>query len=34
VDSYYKQQEISSEEREKSLNNMIKLALESALTTL
>ena len=34
VDSYYKQQEISSEEREKSLNNMINLALESALTTL
>ena len=29
VDSYYKQQESTSEEREKSLNNMIKLALES-----
>ena len=34
VDSYYKQQEISSEEREKSLNSMIKLGLESALLTL
>ena len=34
VDSYYKQQEISSEEREKSLNSMIKLGLESALFTL
>ena len=31
VDSHYKKQEISSEEREKSLNNMITLALESAL---
>ena len=30
VDSHYKKQEISSEEREKSLNNMIILALESA----
>lgn len=30
VDSHYKKQEISSEEREKSLNNMINLALESA----
>lgn len=29
VDSYYKQQESTSEQREKSLNNMIKLALES-----
>lgn len=29
VDSYYKQQESTSEEREKSLNDMIKLALES-----
>lgn len=31
VDSHYKKQEISSEEREKSLNNMIVLALEAAL---
>ena len=31
VDSHYKKQEVSSEEREKSLNNMITLALESAL---
>ena len=31
VDSHYKKQEISSEEREKSLNDMIKLALESAI---
>ena len=31
VDSHYKKQEISSEEREKSLNNMINLALESAI---
>lgn len=31
VDSHCKKQEISSEEREKSLNNMIKLALESSL---
>lgn len=31
VDAYYKQQESTSEEREKSLNDMIKLALESAL---
>ena len=31
VDSHYKKQEISSEEREKSLNNMITLALESAI---
>ena len=31
VDSHYKKQEISSEEREKSLNNMIILALESAI---
>lgn len=31
VDSHYKKQEISSEEREKSLNNMIILALETAL---
>ena len=30
VDSHYKKQEISAEEREKSLNNMIKIALESA----
>ena len=30
VDSICKKQEISSEDREKSLNNMIKLALESA----
>lgn len=29
VDSYYKNQESTSEEREKSLNNMITLALES-----
>ena len=29
VDSHYKNQEISSDEREKSLNNMIKLALET-----
>ena len=31
VDSHYKKQEITSEEREKSLNNMITLALESAI---
>ena len=31
VDSHYKKQVISAEEREKSLNNMIKLALESCL---
>lgn len=31
VDSHYKKQEISSEEREKSLNNMITLALESTI---
>lgn len=31
VDSHYKKQEISSEDREKSLNDMILLALESAL---
>lgn len=31
VDSHYKKQEISFEEREKSLNNMITLALESAI---
>ena len=31
VDSHYKKQEISSEEREKSLNNMVTLALESAI---
>ncbi len=31
VDSHYKKQEISSEEREKSLNDMITLALESSL---
>ncbi|MCR5146372.1 MAG: purine-nucleoside phosphorylase [Clostridia bacterium] len=31
VDSHYKKQEISADEREKSLNNMITLALESAL---
>lgn len=31
VDSHYKNQEISSEEREKSLNDMIILALESAI---
>lgn len=31
VDSHYKKQEISSEERENSLNNMITLALESAI---
>lgn len=31
VDSYYTKQESTSEEREKSLNNMIVLALESAL---
>src|SRR5574344_1586734 len=30
VDSHYKHQEISAEERQNSLNNMIKLALESA----
>ena len=29
VDSYYKKQESTSEERERSLNDMIKLALES-----
>ena len=32
VDSHYKKQEISSEEREKSLNDMILLALESAIS--
>lgn len=31
VDSHYKKQEISAEEREKSLSNMIKLALDSAM---
>lgn len=31
VDSYYKNQSSTSEEREKSLNNMITLALESAI---
>ena len=31
VDSYYKKQEISADERERSLNDMISLALESAL---
>lgn len=31
VDSHYKKQEISAIEREKSLNNMIKIALESAI---
>lgn len=31
VDSHYKKQEISSEAREKSLNDMIRLALESSL---
>ena len=31
VDSHYKKQEISSDEREKSLNDMINLALESCL---
>lgn len=31
VDSYYTKQESTSEEREKSLNNMIILALESAI---
>ena len=31
VDSHYKNLEISSEEREKSLNDMIKLALESSI---
>ena len=31
VDSYYQKQEISSDQREKSLNDMIKLALESAI---
>ena len=31
VDSHYKNLEISSEERENSLNNMIKLSLESAI---
>ena len=29
VDSHYKNQESTSEERERSLNNMIKIALES-----
>ena len=29
VDSYYKNQESTSEQREKSLNDMIKLALET-----
>lgn len=32
VDSHYKNQEISADEREKSLNDMITLALESAIT--
>lgn len=32
VDSHYKKQEISAEDREKSLNDMIILALESALS--
>ena len=31
VDAYYKNQESTSEEREKSLNDMIRLALESAI---
>lgn len=31
VDSHYKKQEISAEEREKSLNDMITLSLESAI---
>lgn len=31
VDSHYKKQEISFDEREKSLNDMIKLSLESAI---
>ena len=31
VDSHYKHQEISAEERQTSLNSMIKLALESAI---
>ena len=31
VDSHYKNLEISSDEREKSLNDMIKLALESTI---
>ena len=31
VDSHYKKQEISAIEREKSLNNMIKIALETAI---
>ena len=31
VDSHYKKQENTSEEREKSLNDMILLALESSL---
>lgn len=31
VDSHYKHQEISAEERQNSLNNMIKLALESSI---
>ena len=31
VDSHYKKQEISAEDREKSLNDMIELALESAI---
>ena len=30
VDSHYKHQEISADERQTSLNSMIKLALESA----
>lgn len=34
VDSHYKNQAITAEEREKSLNNMIVLALESALKTI
>mgnify|MGYP002524457650 FL=1 len=34
VDSHYKNQAITAEEREKSLNNMILLALDSALKTI
>lgn len=34
VDSHYKNQAITAEEREKSLNNMIVLSLESALKTI
>ena len=30
VDSHYRNEQISSDEREKSLNNMIKIALEAA----